>query len=238
MKRIKESIAVAKPSGIGTRNEKSLHAALKHWYAQPGDQLEAQVDGFVVDIVRDDLLIEIQTRNLAAIRRKLSALLERHSVRLVYPIAKEKWIVRKTGSGKQVIGRRKSPKVGCLDDLFVELVSIPDLVRHDNFALQIVLIQEEEIRRADGRGSWRRRGQSLHDRKLLQVLETVTFEGKQDFLRFLPDGLDQPFSNRHLAQHIGGSIRAARRMTYCLKKMGAIQEVGKNGNQLLFKIAV
>ena len=44
-------------SEIGTLNEKPLHAALKAWYAQPGDRLEVAVDGFVVDIVRGDLLI-------------------------------------------------------------------------------------------------------------------------------------------------------------------------------------
>ncbi len=237
MRRNEKRVPISKPKGIGVQNEKSLHAALKHWYARPGDQLETKVDGFIVDIVRDDGMIEIQTRNLAAIRRKLHTLLERHPVRLIYPIAKEKWIVRKTGSGKKVIGRRRSPKIGRLSDLFEELVSIPDLINHDNLVLEIALIQEEEIRHADGRGSWRRRGQSLHDRKLLQVLETVTFEKKEDFLSFLPDGLEQPFSNQSLTERMGGSIHATRKMTYCLKKMGVIQEVGKNRNQLLFRIA-
>jgi hypothetical protein len=236
MRRNERGVHISKSKGIGVQNEKSLHAALKQWYARPGDQLEAKVDGFIVDIVRDDVMIEIQTRNLAAIRRKLHTLLERHPVCLVYPIAKEKWIVRKTGSGKKIIGRRRSPKIGRLSDLFEELVSIPDLINHENLVLEIALIQEEEIRHADGRGSWRRRGQSLHDRKLLQVLETVTFEKKEDFLRFLPDGLEQPFSNQSLAERTGSSIHATRQMTYCLRKMGLIQEVGKNRNQLLFKI--
>jgi hypothetical protein len=44
---------------IGTLNEKPLHAALKQWYAEPEDRIEAPVDGFTVDIVRGDLLIEI-----------------------------------------------------------------------------------------------------------------------------------------------------------------------------------
>lgn len=222
--------------GIGVRNEKSLHAALKQWYARPGDQIEMKVDGYFIDLVRDGELIEIQTRRLGALRRKLNALLEHHPVRLVYPIAQEKWIVRKTGSGKKILGRRKSPKVGRLTDLFEVLVSIPELINHPNLTLEIVLIQEEEIRHADGRGSWRRRGQSIHDHRLLRVLETVTFERKEDFLRFLPDGLEQPFSNQSLKEHTGSSIHAVRQMTYCLKKMGLIEQVGKNGNQLLFRI--
>ena len=45
---------------IGTLNEKPLHAGLKEWVARPGDAFEQPVDGYVIDIVRDDLLIEIQ----------------------------------------------------------------------------------------------------------------------------------------------------------------------------------
>lgn len=224
--------------GIGVRNEKSLHAALKQWYARPGDQLEVKVDGFLIDLVREGELIEIQTRNLGSLRLKLQMLLEHHAVRLVYPIAQEKWIVRKTGSGKKIISRRKSPKIGRLSDLFAELVSLPELINHPNLVLEIALIQEEEIRHADGRGSWRRKWQSIHDHKLLQVLEAVSFTKKEDFLRFLPADLAQPFTNQSLTERIGGSIQATRQMTYCLKKMGLIQPVGKNRNQLLFKITV
>src|SRR5215207_8099873 len=99
-------------SGIGLLNEKPLHASLKQWYARPGDRIEVLVDGFVIDIVRDDLLIEIQTRNFASIKSKLTNLVRFHQVRLVYPIIQEKWIVRSaTRNGKGPI-RRKSPKKG------------------------------------------------------------------------------------------------------------------------------
>lgn len=222
--------------GIGVRNEKSLHAALKQYYARPGDHLEVAVDGFIVDIMRGDTLIEIQTRNLSAIRRKLVALLEEHPVRLIHPVTAEKWIVRMSASGKKIIGRRKSPKLGHLTELFDELVSIPDLINHPNLVLEIAMIREEEIRRADGRGSWRRRGQSIHDRKLLKVLETTTFEKKQDFAHFIPERLEQPFSNASLAHKLSRPINSVRRMTFCLKKMGVIEKVGKNRNELLFKI--
>lgn len=47
---------------IGLLNENPLHAALKKWYARPGDQLEVSVDGFVIDVVQGNLLIEIQTQ--------------------------------------------------------------------------------------------------------------------------------------------------------------------------------
>jgi len=67
-------------NGIGTLNEKPLHASLKAWCAEEGDRFEVPVDGFVVDIVRDRLLIEIQTSAVGPIRRKLTTLVKRHPI--------------------------------------------------------------------------------------------------------------------------------------------------------------
>ncbi len=102
----------ASNGGVGLLNEKSLHAALKVWYAQPDDRFEVVVDGSVIDIVRGDLLVEIQTRGFAALKRKLEKLVGSHTVRLVYPIAVEKWIVRLSDDGVAQQGRRKSPSTG------------------------------------------------------------------------------------------------------------------------------
>src|SRR6185369_9848333 len=110
-----------------------LHASLKQWYAPPGDRFEVPVDGFVIDLVRDDLLIEIQTGNFSAIKSKLNKLAHSHQVRLIYPIVQEKWIVRSGGDGCGTM-RRKSPKRGRMEDLFWELVSIPQLLSNPNFS--------------------------------------------------------------------------------------------------------
>ncbi|MGH7006278.1 MAG: hypothetical protein ACREIP_20215, partial [Alphaproteobacteria bacterium] len=42
----------ARPGGIGLLRETDLHAALKRWYAQPGDEFETALDGYVIDIRR------------------------------------------------------------------------------------------------------------------------------------------------------------------------------------------
>ena len=91
-------------AGINTYNEKALHLALKQWYAQAGDELEAPRAGSIIDIVRGDLLIEIQTGNFTAIRRKLTRLARAHPVRLVYPIPQEKWIIKLDADGRADIG--------------------------------------------------------------------------------------------------------------------------------------
>src|SRR5262249_19509590 len=122
-------------SGIGLLNEKPLHASLKQWYARPGDRFEVAVGGFVVYLVRDDLLIEIQTGHFASIKSKLTKLARSHQVRLVYPIVQEKWIVRLATDDRGGVIRRKSPRRGRWEDLFRELVSVPQLLSNRNFSL-------------------------------------------------------------------------------------------------------
>ncbi len=228
---------------IGVHNESSLHASLKEWYGLPGDQFEVKVDNFFVDIVRPSpigeapILIEIQTGNFTAIRHKLLDLLPDYPIRLVYPIPQEKWIVRITSDG-EIKSRRKSPKSGKVVDLFGELVRIPDLIINPNFTIEVVLTREEHIWCEDGKGSWRRGGVSIKDRRLLSVVEHIPLLVKNDFERFLPSQINNPFSNKDLAVLGGYSIYQARKMTYCLRKMGIIKEVGKRRNELLFSFVL
>lgn len=237
MRETKEKVWSLEQSGININNEKSLHLAIKQWYAVPGDRLEAKVDKYIIDLVREDSLIEIQTRNFGAIGNKLRDLTKYNKVMLVHPIAVEKYIVTMESS-QQVISRRKSPKKGELTDLFDELVRIPDLMGEDNFILEILMTKEEEIRCKDGKGSWRRKGISIVDRRLLEVVEKVTFKEEKDFLRFLPEELPEKFTNKDLAKALKVTVYKARKITYCFRKMQIIKEVGKVRNELVFQTEI
>ena len=215
--------------------EYSLHAGIKEWYSVLGGQVEVKVDDFIVDVLKDGLLIEIQTRNLSAIKKKLGKLLLANQVRLVYPIAKVKWIVYVSNSG-EFVRKRRSPKKGKIIDLFIEMVHLSDLINDKNFSFEVFLIEEEELRCDDGKGSWRRRGVSVKDRKLLKVFDRVVFEDRTDFLKILPDTLAVSFTNRVLAKKLGISVRLAQKITYCLRKMNVLIIDGKKKRELLFRV--
>ena len=217
--------------GIGLLNEKPLHASLKGWYAREGDRFEVPVDGFVIDIVRGSLLIEIQTRNLAAINSKLSKLTRSHQVRLVYPIVKEKWIVRPADTDAAF--RRKSPKRGRLEDLFWELVSIPQLLSNPNFSLEVLMIREEEVRRYDRR---RRKGWILEGRRLLEVLDQHLFTKSEDWLAFVPSGLNS-FTTIELATRVDANRELAQKLAYCLRHGRMIELIGRRGRANLYRVA-
>jgi hypothetical protein len=181
-------------------------------------------------------LIEIQTANFSAIKPKLRRLLRDNKVRLVHPIPKTKWIVHKSMPKGEIIGRRRSPKIGSIYDLFSELIRMPDLFSTNNLSIEVLMIELEEIWCNDGRGSWRRKGASIEDRKLIGVSESVMFENKTDFLRVMPKDLPNPFSNRDLAENLRIPISQSRKMSYSLRKIGIIEHAGKDRNQMLFRI--
>lgn len=216
------------------RREHNLHVALKVWCAQPGDQLEAPVEGYIVDILRGERIVEIQTRGFGALRQKLADLLPRHPVQVVHPIALERWIVRLSADGATRQSRRRSPKRGRLEQLFGELVYLVDLVRHPNLSLCVLLTREEELRCPDGRGSWRRQGWSIADRLLLEVVERVEIADASAYAAFLPAELPEPFTTRDLAAALTLPIRTAQQMLYCLRRLGHIAPQGRRGRAPLY----
>ena len=215
--------------------ENSLHEGVKRWYAEPGDLIEENVEGYLIDVVRGEQLIEIQTSNFSAIKKKLAKFVPHHRVRLVHPVSQRKWIVR-IDTDEKMISRRRSPRRGRIEDVFLELVYMPTLIREPNFSLEVLLIHSEEILIDDGRGSWRRRGWSIHDRRLLEVVESHVFSEPRDFHGLLPDSLQPEFTTRQLSEALGLRQNIAQKMVYTLRRMEAIEAIGKRGRARVYSL--
>lgn len=218
---------------IGTLNEGSLHAQLKAWYAAPGDTLERPVDGYVVDLVRGSLLVEIQTSSFAPLRRKLDRLLEAHDVRVVVPVALTRRIVRLSRDGEVLSGRR-SPGRGRAEDVFARLVSLPGLLAHPRFQLELLLTHEEEHRRHEPGRAFRRHGWVIIGRSLVSVEERILLSRPADAVALLPP-LPELFDTDDLANAAGCTRRLAQQMTYCLRSVGVLAVEGKRGRALLYR---
>ena len=215
-------------------NEHSFHSEIKKVYSLPGDRFEVKLDEYIVDILRGKIVIEVQTRNFSALKKKLEALTTKYQVRLVYPLPERKWITYITEKN-EIVCKRKSPRKGKLTDLFGELVMIPKMIINENFSLEVLFIDEEEVRCDDRRGSWRRRGISIKERRLLQVNKSVVFQKKSEYFKILPVELNQCFTNKELANLARISVRTARQITYCLRINNIIKHVENSGRELKFR---
>jgi hypothetical protein len=221
-------------SGIGRLNERSLHAAVKKWYAAEGDRFEQRVGDYVADIIRGDIVIEVQTGSFANIRNKLTELSRDRQVRLVYPIAKRKWILTVEPRTGEEMRRRRSSREGGPFHLFDELISIAHLIKKGNLSLDILLTEEEEVRTADGKGSWWRGGVSIVDHRLLGVVGRIELHDARDYLTLLPRELGSKFTNRDLAAAAKIGVGLASKATWCLRKMGALRKAGSRGREFVF----
>ena len=221
---------------IGTLNEGSLHAALKAWYARPDDLVEHPVDGYVIDLVREELLIEIQTGGFAPLRSKVDDLLNRHPIRVVAPIPLTRTIVRMSDDG-ELLSRRRSPKHGRYEDIFTRLVSFPSLINHPGFEIDALLTVEDEVRVHRPGQAWRRKGWVVLGRLLVEVKDSYRLRSSADLAAFLPSSLPAPFSTADLALLAKLPRRVAQQMVYCLRASGEITMTGKEGNALLYRRA-
>lgn len=204
-------------SGIGTLNESSLHAQLKELLVVDGDEFEVDLDGFVIDIRRSDLLIEIQTSGFGSMGRKLDRLLSEHRMLLVHPVATVTYLQREGSRA------RRSPRKGSLWSVLDELVSIPTLLDHPNLTLEVWLVTVDRVQEPDpkarrGRGGWR-----TVDRRLREVESRHRFESTEDLVALLPDALPDRFTTADIAEAAGIGRDIAQKLAYCLRALERIE---------------
>ena len=204
---------------------------MKDLFAEPGDELEVELDGFVIDIRRGDLLIEIQTTSFAAMGRKLDRVLPEYRVLIVHPIAVETYLHRPGAKP------RRSPKRGDMYSLFEELVSFPTLLDHPHLAIEIVLVAVDKHQRPDpslrrNRGGWR-----THDRRLRDIRSQHRFATIQDLASLIPSALPPVFTTADLASAAGTPRHRAQKMAYCLREVGLFAVVRRSKKGYEYRLA-
>ena len=117
--------------------------------------------------------------------------------------------------------------------MFDRLVSIPALVSHPNFELELLLIHEDEFRMFKPGRAYRRRGWVVQGRSLVSVEQSVLISGTADIARLLPK-LEATFDTAELAAASCIDRRLAQRMAYCLRALDVITPVGKRGGAVLY----
>ena len=217
---------------IGELREGPLHRELKRLY---GDTFEVRVDGFVIDVVRDDgELVEIQTGGFSPLRTKLDALLDRHRIRIVHPVPAERRIVRVDADG-EVLSTRVSPKRAGAAAIFEGLVSFPTLLSHPHLTVEVLLCREDHVRApAPVRG--RRFMRDPGERRLIEVLSRVELACAADAARLLPE-LGAAFTTRELAAAMRVPLPLAQKAAACLRALDVLEPAGMRGRAPLHSIS-
>jgi hypothetical protein len=219
---------------IGTRNESSLHRALKFQYTGPRGKTEVEVGEYVADGIRKDgEYIEVQTGSFGPLKEKIKEFASLGKARIIHPIAVTKKLEVYDTGGK-LLYRKKSPLHGTQWDIFNALLYAPLLPLIRGVTIEIVLIDTIEKRVKDGKGARRRKGISIKDKELSAFHESIVLSKKRDYLRFIPYKKNEKFTVSSLAEKAGIKRIASQKAVYVLTKMSVIKRIGKKRNAFVY----
>lgn len=218
--------------------ESSLHQQLKQHYAGDG-ATEVTLGDYRIDAIRDDELIEVQCASLSAIRKKCGKLLKQHRLRVVKPVVIRTRIVKCKRVGGPVTSRRLSPKRGSVLDLFEEMIYFNGIFPHPNLVLEIPLLHVEQLRVPRKKKSrWWHKDYRVADVSLESIEGSVELREARDLLQLLelPHQLQQ-FDTAAIANAIDRPRWFAQQAAYVLRNTGAIEQIERKRNGIIYQRA-
>ena len=228
---------LARREGIGTLSERSLHAALKHWFEPDEGCHEVPLEGSVADIFDGHRVIEIQTRHLYTLRPKLEKFLPKWPVTVVHPLTWHKrliWVEPETGESTKP---RRSAKVGAYWDAAEELYALLPFLDNPNLTVVLLLLDMDEIRRRDGWSRDGKKGSHRVERIPTALGEAAVLAGREDYRILLPDGLPSPFTTADVRARTKRSDKQTGKLVSLLYKTENILRAGKCGRAYLYEAA-
>ena len=226
-----------KRDGIGTLSEGSVHAVLKKYFEPENDAQEVKIGSFVADIAGENGIIEIQTRALHRLIKKLDCFLEYTHVTVVYPIPKVKYVRWADPETGELSKRRRSPKQCSIYDAFSELVKIKYALQNPRFTFVAVLIEAEDIRLLDGYSASRKKGATKIDRVPTDIFEEYRFECEDDYMMLVPYELEGEFTSKDFAKAAGIKRELAATTLNVLSYIGVTKKTGKRGRENIYTVS-
>ncbi len=221
--------------GIGTLHERTLHLALKYYFAPDAETHEQSIGGYVADAVTEEGVIEVQTRSFSRLKEKLTAFLQHCPVTVVHPIADPKWVVWVDENGV-VQSRRKSPKRETVFSAISEIYTLRAYIGVCPLRFVLCFVEVEQYRCLNGYGKQKKiRGEHI-DRVPLALHDIVTLESPADYLSLLPHDLPASFTAADAAKLTKCDASDMRMLLNLLEQLGVIEKSGKRSRANLWQL--
>lgn len=216
--------------GIGTLGEKSLHLALKYYFAPDSETHEQPLGGFVADAVTEDGVIEVQTRSLYRLKPKLQAFLPLCPVTVVYPVAAQTQLIAVDACG-EVLGSRKSPKHETVWNAMPEIVRLQAFLNDPRFRICVAELDMAQYYRQKSRSE-----REKQDRAPLSLNGLFMLGSAEDYLALLPPDCPAELTGGTLAAFLGIPKPCAAAYLRILRKLGAAAVTGRRGRETVITV--
>lgn len=217
---------------IGTKQEKSVHQFLKYYISPDSANHEIKINNNIVDVLIENHIYEIQTRNFNNLRDKLKNLLPNYKITIVYPLETVKMLHKINEQGEE-IQKHKSPRPDKPIKICSELYKISDFLDNKNldFIIACLDVDEYQTTRID---KYKRTRLTRIDANVNNVIETITLKNKEDYFKILPD-LDF-FTSKDFSKATRLTGRKLSSALLALRKLDVISIDHKDKNKYIYKI--
>lgn len=214
--------------GIGTMGEKTLHLALKYYFAPDPESHERPVGGFIADAVTEDGIVEVQTRSLSRLKPKLDAFLPCCPVTVVHPVILSKEL-RCVDACGELLMLRKSPKHESPLSVMREVYTLREYLADTRFRICLCGIHLAEYRLNTTRG------QKL-DREPVSLEMLWMLCGPADYAALLPADLPEELTAAGLAKAARIPEISARCYLNLLGRLGCAKEAGRRKDGKIWRM--
>ena len=223
-------------NGIGTYSEGTLHAVLKKYYEPDSDRHELKVGKYVADIVGQNGIIEIQTRQLFKMKEKIKAFLEVSDVTVVYPVSAAKYVSWRDESTGEISGRRKSPKKCSVYDAMGELYSLQGFISHPGFHFVVLMLETEDYKDFRLNKYGKKTEVRRFDRIPLKLLSEELFNCKADYGKLIPADLPDEFTSADFGKCAGISRSLAQLTLNIFNNVEIVERIGRDKKGYIYSV--
>lgn len=223
---------------IGMMKEHSLHRTIKYLISNDPINHEIQVGRMFADVMIDDHIYEIQTKQFFLLKDKLDSFLKNHKVTIIYPIHYQTWIHYYQDG--VFIRTRKSNKKGTIFDFFYELYSIKRYLNNENLSFKLLFFDIDESKddtKVKSSKTNRFRKYLKIDQVPRKLIDIIDIKSKEDFIPLLKlNEINTPFTSKDISSKFKISVRVSSLALNIYKTLNLVKIIGKKGKSYLYKV--
>ncbi len=216
---------------ITTYNESSIHLQIKDHINSDKSCQEITVDRYFVDVVKDNIYYEIQTKKVTSIMRKLKYLASINKTSFVIPVYDECFL-----NDIDTNNIRKSPKKGYIFNFLFEInLIIDEVLINDNLSMDLYFVNASKdiIHYVKNNKNKKK----IVDTKITQFNKVINIDNIDDtkFISEYLTGLNENFDFSEFKKYSKTSTMKAFYALKTLVKLGLVEQTDKIGKKIIYK---
>ena len=227
-------------AGIGTMQEKRMHALIKRFLCEDEAFHEVGLADtrYVSDVRIGDRVYEVQTGAFYPMRQKIAHYLQATdcTVTVVHPIPYVKWSCHIDAATHDVTPRRKVAG-GKPRDLLRELYCLLPHLGDPHLRVHLLLLEVQDFHLTDFAHKGKRGSSRRYERVPLSLVGEMELYKPADFRVFLPQDLPQPFTVKQFSEKSKLRGRDAYSAVRVLAALGLLVPTDPIGRAMAFRFA-